>query len=583
MIISVTANKNTFKSITFQAGLNLIIADRAEGSTDQDSRNAVGKTTLLEIVHYCLGAKLTEHLSKAMLRKEGWEFTVELMTSSGPVSITRAIINDRFATVSGITLPRSLEPESLGDGAQIVSIQALNTWLGQQWFGLPLDKPNKYSPTFRSLISYFARREFEVAPYQFTSRQPAWSRDVHNAYLLGLDWQPFAELKLLDDRKTVLRTVKKSIEDGVLRGPSNDPAAMESRRVLLDQEIGELERQLRDFKIHPNYREIEEQAAALTAELRKKRNHGFRLRTTLRHYEESLLSETAPAEGSVVGLFQSAEVELPREIRKTIEQVEAFHRHVIHNRVEFLREECESLQAQIIQNEVEEARIGEERGRALSIIDSFRALDEYNQLHQRLADLRYERGRLVDALRQRREIDNTDNEMATERRQVISLGRRTHDELEAVRARAIELFNSNSRALYGEGSHGTLEVAYTNRGGFSFKVDIQGEGSQGIEKMKLFCYDLMLAQLWAESNTTPGPGFIFHDSHIFDGVDDRQKAAALRLAAQQAEEYGFQYICSFNSNDLPREVLLRGLDIRAYTRLTLTDDGPEGKLLGCDF
>ncbi len=36
MIISVTANKGTFKSVAFQPGLNLILAERAEGSTDQD-------------------------------------------------------------------------------------------------------------------------------------------------------------------------------------------------------------------------------------------------------------------------------------------------------------------------------------------------------------------------------------------------------------------------------------------------------------------------------------------------------------------------------------------------------------------
>lgn len=376
MIISVTANKNTFKSVSFQPGLNLILAERAEGSTDHDSRNAVGKTTLLQIVHHCLGANLSDHLRKPMLREEGWDFTLDLMTPSGPISITRDIANDRVAKVSGVALPRYLEPEPVGNGVQQVSIKALNAWLGQQWFGLPVEKPSKYCPTFRNLISYFARREFEVAPYQFMSGQPAWDRDVHNAYLLGLDWQPFTDLKLLGDRKTVLQTVKKSIKDGVLRGPQGDPAAMESRRVRLDQEIGELERQLHDFKVHPDYREIEEQATALTAELRKKRNNGFRLRTTLHHYEESLVSEVAPAEGSVVGLFQAAQVELPDEIRKTIEQVEAFHQHVIHNRTEFLREECESLQAQIAENEVEETRIGEERAKALSIIDSFRALDE---------------------------------------------------------------------------------------------------------------------------------------------------------------------------------------------------------------
>lgn len=581
MIVSVTANKNTFRPVTFRGGLNLILAERAEGSTEQDSRNAVGKTTLLQIVHHCLGANLSDHLRKPMLREEAWEFTLELMTPSGPISITRGIANNRVAKVSGVTLPQHLEPEPVDDGLQQVSIQALNAWLGQQLFGLPVEKPNKYCPSFRNLISYFARREFEVEPYKFISNQPAWDRDVHNAYLLGLEWQPFTDLQILKERKTVLRTVKKSIREGVLRGPQDDPAAMESRRVRLDQEIGELERQLQDFKVHPNYREIEEQASALTGELRKQRNKGFRLRTTLRHYEESLASEVVPAEGSVVGLFEAAQAELPDEIRQTIEQVEAFHQYVIQNRTEFLREECENLQLQIAENEAEEERIGEERAKALSIIDSFRALDEYNQLHERLADLRHERNNIVEALRQRREIDNTDDEIATERRQVISRGRRAHDEREAVRARAIELFNSNSRALYGEGSHGALEIAFTNRGSFSFNVDIQGEGSQGIEKMKIFCFDLMLAQLWASRDISPG--FVFHDSHIFDGVDDRQKAAAIRLAAQQAEEHGFQYICSFNSNDLPGQDLLGGLDLTTHTRLTLTDEGPQGKLLGRDF
>lgn len=581
MITSITSNKDTFKSVSFEPGFNLILAERAAAATDQDSRNAVGKTTLLQILHHCLGANLSGHLRKPMLSEEDWEFTVGLTTPSGPIFITRGITNDRVAIVKGATLPRNLEPELLADGMQRIGIKELNKWLGQQLFDLPIEQPSKYCPSFRHLISYFARREFEVAPYKFTSSQPAWDRDVHSAYLLGLDWQPFTDLKLINDRKSVLLTLKKSIKDGVLRGPQGDPAAMESQRVRLDQEILELERSLDDFKIHPDYREIEEQAAALTAELRKSRNNGFRLRTTLRYYEERIEAEVAPAEGSVVGLFQAAQVEVSDEIKRTIEQVEAFHQDVILNRAEFLREECENLKIKIQKNEVDEARIGEERAKALSIIDSYRALDEYNQLHERLADLRHDRDKIVESLRQRREIDNTDDEIATERRQVISYGRRTHDELEPVRARAIELFNSNSRALYGEGSHGSLEIAFTTRGGFSFNVDIQGEGSQGIEKMKLFCFDLMLAQLWAERDVKPG--FVFHDSHIFDGVDERQKAAALRLAAEQADEHGFQYICSYNSNDLPSQNLLAGLDLEAHTRVILTDEGPQGKLLGRDF
>ena len=580
MITSVTANKGAFKSVDFQPGFNLIIAERAEASSDQDSRNGVGKTTLLHIIHHCLGAKLRGHLSKPRLKNDGWEFTIGLTIPAGHIAITRDI-GKQVAKINGVDLPRDLKPKKLGDSIQQISIQGLNAWLGQQYFGLPIQKPEDYSPAFRNLISYFARREFELKPQHFFSGQRAWDRDVHNAYLLGLEWQPFTNLRSLEDRKRTLGTLKTSIKEGLLKGLQGDPAAMESRRVLLDQQIRELENQLQDFKVHPNYRDIEERATALTAELRKKRNDGFRIRTTLRHYEESLDSEIAPAEGSVVGLFEAAQAELPDQIRKTIKQVETFHQMVIHNRAEFLREECESLRHQITENETEETRIADERAKALGIIDSFHALDEYNQLHERLADLRHERDKLAEALRQRRDIDNTDDDIATERRRIINYGRRVHQEQEAIRAKAIELFNSNSRTLYGDGGHGSLEIDFNNKGSFSFNIDIQGEGSSGIEKMKLFCFDLMLAQLWSDRDTAPG--FVYHDSHLFDGVDERQKAAALRLASAQAKERGFQYICSFNNNDLPNQNLLGDLDLPSHTRLTLTDDGPQSKLLGYDF
>ena len=60
--------------------------------------------------------------------------------------------------------------------------------------------------------------------------------------------------------------------------------------------------------------------------------------------------------------------------------------------------------------------------------------------------------------------------------------------------------------------------------GFEFDVHIHRSTSGGVENMKIFCYDLMLAQLW--SGRPQAPGFLVHDSIIFDGVDERQRALA---------------------------------------------------------
>lgn len=584
MIVSVTANKPGFKSVSFQAGLNVILADKTEGSTDKDSRNGVGKTTLLEIIHFCMGGSADKRFSplrkSQVLVKDGWEFTVGLALPVGLVTITRGLAKPKEIYLSGATLPPSLDPYPVDRDQWLISPTALNLWFGKQLFGLPIDKPSKYAPSYRSLISYFARREFEVQPYEFMSKQSAWNRNVHSAYLLGLNWEPPAQLQLLKERKELLKKVTKGIREGIIRGPQGKLSEMESKRVRLDQEIKSLERQLADFKVHPDYRQIEDLATTLTGDLQRLRREGYRLRNTLRHYEDNLVSEVGPTEGAVLALYESAQVELPELITKRIEEVEQFHQKVILNRTEFLKEECDALRTKIAINEEEEADIGKKRAQALSIIDSYHALDEYNQLHERLADLRHERNNLVDAIKQRREIDQNQDEIKVEAQRIIIKAKRDHADREQIRAKAIALFNKNSRALYAEGAEGKLEIEFKN-GNFIYNVDIQGTGSTGIDAMKMFCFDIMLAQLWSEKETRPG--FLYHDSRLFDGVDDRQKAAAIRLASQQAEERGFHYICAFNTNDLPAPDLLGDLDLDAVVRLRLTDRGPEGKLLGRNF
>jgi len=119
--------------------------------------------------------------------------------------------------------------------------------------------------------------------------------------------------------------------------------------------------------------------------------------------------------------------------------------------------------------------------------------------------------------------------------------------------------------------------------GYKFNVEIKRAQSQGVSHMKVFCYDLMCIQMWSYEKNKPG--FLIHDSTIFDGVDERQIARAMELAAKKANELGFQYICLINSDKVPygefsedfREIFEKSIRIR------LTDDRPAGGLLGIRF
>jgi uncharacterized protein YydD (DUF2326 family) len=100
--------------------------------------------------------------------------------------------------------------------------------------------------------------------------------------------------------------------------------------------------------------------------------------------------------------------------------------------------------------------------------------------------------------------------------------------------------------------------------------------------MQIFCFDLMLMELSARRNI--GPKFLVHDSHIFDGVDERQIAKALQLGAEKSESLGFQYIVTMNSDAIPKDGFKNGFDINKYIMPTrLTDATEDGGLFGFRF
>lgn len=57
MIHRIYSSLSSFKQLKFHPGLNVLIAEKEAGSSDRQTRNRAGKTSLIEIVHFLMGAK----------------------------------------------------------------------------------------------------------------------------------------------------------------------------------------------------------------------------------------------------------------------------------------------------------------------------------------------------------------------------------------------------------------------------------------------------------------------------------------------------------------------------------------------
>ena len=57
MIHSLSSDLESFKSLTFSSGLNILLAEKSEGATDRQSRNGAGKTSLVELINFLFASK----------------------------------------------------------------------------------------------------------------------------------------------------------------------------------------------------------------------------------------------------------------------------------------------------------------------------------------------------------------------------------------------------------------------------------------------------------------------------------------------------------------------------------------------
>lgn len=72
MIRAVRASRRGFHTAAFTVGVNLVLADRSSGAGDKDTTNALGKSTLIEIIDFCLASNTSPRKGLRVEALQGW-------------------------------------------------------------------------------------------------------------------------------------------------------------------------------------------------------------------------------------------------------------------------------------------------------------------------------------------------------------------------------------------------------------------------------------------------------------------------------------------------------------------------------
>lgn len=578
MIRRVSSSLPSFRTVDLKPGFNVILAERTKESTRKDTVNGLGKSTLIDIIHFCLGAQLKAGTTLAAGELVGQTFTLDLELGGKSFSIARATDQPRTVTIVGDTSSWAIKPKKTEEGrAQEMSDRDLWDLLGNEMFGLPVAGENlHYKPTFRSLISYIIRRgEAYSTPFEHNRKQQGWDSQVNSAFLLGLHWEDASRMQSLRDKEAQLREIKKASSSGVLENVLGTRGDLEATKVRLENAVRDRELALKNFRVIKEYESLQNQADQLTTEIHDKVNANVADRELLSFYEGSLRDEQGPPVATIRRLYDEAEVVLPPIVLARLDDVARFHERILAQRKEFLQLEIDQIKVVIADRELEIRRLDASRESILKTLSTGHALDEYMLLQQQyLGDA----AMLKDVSSRLDNVTSVEKNLASvrvEKEQAVQRALTNYTTLESNRKRAIDLFGKNSQALYHAPGNLVIDI---DRSGFRFSVLIQGRGSTGIESMNVFCYDLTVAQLWARRKSSPR--FLLHDSSVFDPVDSRQVANALEWAEAESRRLGFQYVVTMNADRVPRSDFTKGFDFDSFVRLTLTDSTPEGCLLG---
>ena len=573
----------SFKTLTFKPSLNILLADKSEGANDRQSRNGAGKTSFVELVHFLFGADARK---ESIFRSDAlteWTFDVAVDVAGDAISAARSGAKPSRLLINGPVETWPIPPQfDAAAGLYELSNESWKANLGKLWFGLPLsagDEAERFQPSFRSLFSYFARRQLSGGfqqPMQHSAMQQAWDQQVSICYLLGLDWTIPGKFQELRGQEKVAQELRKAARSGDLGRYFGKAADLRTRLTIAEARAVRLRQQLASFEVVPEYKELEREANAITREIDALNVENVMDGDLLQQLRASLGEEDAPDLGDVTKLYGEAGVVLPDMIRRRFDEVERFHRTIIENRRAHLSAEITSAEARIVERDQRTAERDRRRRQIMSVLSSGGALEHYTNLREEAGRAEAE----VEGLRQRLEtaerIESTKAELDIERANLTKALRDDLHERDAILREAILAFEALSESLYEKA--GSLTIAETGSGP-QFDVHIDGQRSKGITNMQIFCFDLMLTEISLKQGR--GPGFLLHDSHLFDGVDERQVAKALQLGAERAEAAGFQYIVTMNSDALPKEGFKPGFDMRDHVLDTkLTDATDTGGLFG---
>jgi uncharacterized protein YydD (DUF2326 family) len=542
--LTITSGTKVIREIEFHKGLNLIVDE----SENQITGNSVGKTTVLKLVDFCLGAdkkniyvdpetKVQEYkLVKDYLIND--KILITLVLTSNLDKGTEDIIIERNFMPKGKELIRKINEKQLTE-------DEFETTLSNLIFPEHLVEV----PSFRQIISHNIRHRDESLNNTLNTLPFGKPEQYETLYLFlfGCDFVKGNSKQVVITKLKQEDTFKKRLEKNETK------TAYETALALINNDIEELNKKKSSFNLNENFEKDLDKLNEVRYQVNKLSSNIGKLnirKDLIKETEAELKSSKADIDLRQLEIIYEQATNKITTIQKSFSELVAFHNSMIEEKVKFITKELPAIEKSITEYNGSLKRLLAEEKRLATAISKSDSFEELEKVIGELTEKHRKKGEFENIIQQLSEVESNIKEFSKQLNEIDT--ELFSDSFEQVVKTQLNKFNKHfasiSSELYGEQYAVKYDIITNTKGQRLYKFSsFNANMSSGKKQGEISCFDLAYT-LFADEENIPCLHFLLNDKKEL--MDDKQ----LVKIAEFVNSNNIQFVASILKDKLPEEI-----------------------------
>ena len=546
--LTISTCYGVIRDIEFKEGLNLIIDETPIDNTKATGNN-VGKTTVLKLIDFCLGAKPNIIYTDTENKKQTYELVKDFLIKEN-VQITLILTeNLNKDNAREVEIIRNFLP-----GKQ--AVRKINGQdILEKDFEHELERaimPSKFveKPTFRQVISHNIRYTDDAVNNTLKTLNK-YTRDIEYEtlylYLLGCPADHGAKKQVLASQLKQENIIKEKLEK---KQPKQSYEIMLS---LLDDEISDLNEKRRTFNLNEELEDDLEQLDLVKYKINKTSSSITKLKIRKNLIEDSIRE----LDKSVCNIDLQQLRILYNEvnaniggIQKTFEDLVSYHNSMVNEKMRYISQELPEINSKLSQGHIDLQLLLMKEKELTDKIEKSGSLEELEKIIAQLNEKYRKKGELENTIAQLNEVEMNIKELEKELEKIdydlFSDGfkHRIKTQVE----KFSKVFSTISQELYGEQYAITYQEVKEKRQQFYRFSSFNTNMSSGKKQGEILCFDLAYT-MFADEEHIPCLHFLLNDKKEL--MHDNQ----LIKVAEFIQNKNIQLVVSILKDKLPIAVI----------------------------